>query len=295
MYTEKFIDYLQYSIPFKNTSIPKDAKQIYPMKNYKNGFQDAFGIRIYTGNVRSDKPLYVLSAQALREVEKYVSIREHMESEIKKGAKFSRVDWAMDCFIGDDLIDIEDYMNWHKDGKIIMKDTWKETCKVIASVTDKGEQNETLYFGNHKKRGKHGIVRVYDKGIDLGEVANAMIRLEIEEKRDNAHTSAKRFIDGATVGEIIRTRFDVKDERFQSAINAQALDISRGEEEESEEEETQDSKWLWLVSQVAPVLGKQIALDAIDGSRANFDIFQATVDMFYNKEIRKHNVEEMNK
>ena len=285
MYTEKFIDYLQYSIPFNHSNIPADAKEIYPMRNYKHGFEDGFGIRIYTGNARTDKPLYVLSASSLHEIEKYVSVREHMEDALNKGAKFSRIDWTMDCFVGDDLICIDDYMQWHKDGKIIMKDTWKKTCKVISSVTEQGEQNETLYFGNHKKRGKHGIVRVYDKGIDLGEVANAMIRLEIEEKRENAHTSAQRFIEGATVGEIIRTRFDVLDDRFQNALNADKLDISRGEEAEQEEEQEEDNKWHWLITQVAPALGKAIADDAIAGSRGNFDLFQKAVDMHYNYQI----------
>lgn len=294
MLTAKFIDYLQFSIPYENMPFDGQYKRIRPLPFYKTGFLGEYGERYYMGNANSKNPLVVMSASALIAWDKFIEQREFLDIILNGGAKVSRIDLTMDCFASDDLIQAIDYIEWQLDGKIETSDTWNVPAKTISSWKkhheETVEQIETVYFGDWNKRAKRGIVRVYDKGIDLGTYANSIIRLEIEDKRDKAQKTVERIADGASVGSAIKSRFNVNDDRFQLAIDAPDIDITRGASTEKPEKDT----WAWLMKQVAPSLGKAIALDAINGVRANLDLFNEGVRLAYELELTElHNADDM--
>lgn len=287
METQVFLDYLQFSIPFEHMPFDSVYKNINPLPYYQHGYVGSYGERYYTGNKNSNNPLVIMSGKPLQKWSKVIDQTEFLQNIINNGAKVSRLDMTMDCYISDDLIQPIDYVDWFMTDKIETCDTWKVSPKTISSWEKyKGKSVfniETLYFGDWKKRGRRGIVRVYDKGVDLGQYANSIIRLEVEDKREKAHVSAHRIADGATVGSVLKTRFNILDDRWQNAIDSPSIDTTRGESEEETKAVT--DAWGWLLKQVAPALGKQLAMDELNEDSENFELFNKIVRESYSNRL----------
>ena len=289
METQVFLDYLQFSIPFEHMPFDSEYKNINPLPYYQRGYVGTYGERYYIGNKNSNNPLVIMSGGPLQRWSKIVAQTEFLQNIINNGAKISRIDMTMDCYISDDLIQPIDYVDWFLSEKIETCDTWHVPPKTISSwekYRGKSVSNiETLYFGDWKKRGKRGIVRVYDKGIDLGQYANSIVRLEVEDKRDKAHVSAHRIADGASVGSVLKTRFNVLDDRWQSAIDSPSIDTTRGESED--DKQATKNAWNWLLAQVAPTLGKQLAMDELNEDSENFKLFNEIVQKNYTERLNE--------
>lgn len=227
------IDKLQYSAP-KPFSTPHDKtpKHIPSIPSYRYGFIDTgTGIRYYGGNANTDKQLIILDPVALNSVG---DIQDYIEGVLTMGGKFSRIDIAMTEYIGDTATyKPEDYIIDYWKGNIVSSHA-KYTPKFISSVGTNKRQVETLYFGDMSSRGKKGIVRAYDKGIEQDYVAKYnlntgdIVRLEVEDKRDKAHTTVKRYMDGSTLQQLLNSRFSVNNKRWQDRINCIPADLSRG-------------------------------------------------------------------
>ena len=285
--TSKHIDYMQYSVPPHtiDTEALEDTGK--PVRNYDRAYSGTFGERYYAGNILNDSILVIYSSSALNELRKHITVPEHIEKVLSSGAKFSRLDSAFDCFVDEDIILPDEYIGYATENLIDTKPTWKTAPKTIGTwKKDDGEtkqQIETLYFGDWKKRAKRGIVRVYDKGIDLGWYANSIIRLEIEEKRANAHMSARRIAEGVSIGSVIKTRFNINDLRWQEAIDSPTIETYRGL---SKDDAPDKDVWKWLLETVAPSLGKAIAHDELEGKRQNYELFNLEVQKAYNRVMR---------
>ena len=292
MMTEKKIDYMQYSIPFGNE--PVCNVKIPAIRNYKTGLLNPeTGERVFYGNVKSDKPLVILSGDACNELLLDMRQTEYVGNQLEKGATFSRIDLACDQYIdGDGLIVHEDYIQFFNENKIVSKfvqqnerSKHENKLKLIGEVNSEGIELQTLYFGNMKNRAKAGIVRVYDKGIDLGSYANAIIRLEIENKRKSAQGIARSIANGESVASLIKNKFNVLDDRWQAMIDAPDIEITRGKEKEkiSEDIEALNRK-AWLID-CAKVLGKVLARDFMQQKNDFYQSFNDAVEKAYIAEL----------
>ena len=121
---------------------------------------------------------------------------------------------------------------------------------------------ETLYIGDYMKRAKKGIFRAYYKGIDLGLADEIVTRIELEIKREKAQTVAKRLHEKMDIAGNFRTYFDVKHADFERIMEASAVEAVRGKGKlKKQEQEEIDSRWKWLMEQVAPALKEAIEKD----------------------------------
>lgn len=274
---EKSVDYLQYSMFASKDKFYQTSEQIPPVRNYRVGFRQADGTRIYFGNALSKKALFILDGRTLHNQRiNGESNEDYIERVLTDGAKVSRIDLQVTQFVQSDLITPSDYLDMVREGQVLSAHV-KHGVKWLSSLDENYRDNvETLYIGDMKKRGKRGIVRAYDKGVEMDLTKFLISRLEVEDKRDNAHTTAKRIASGVTVSEAIKSRFDIKNDRWQDLIGADSIDMTRGKQiVDSSEQDKMDSRWKWLIGTVAKSLGQAIAHDEINGmsedNKLNFE------------------------
>lgn len=265
---EAFVDYLQFSILMREQEcLNREEKPISGMGFYSRGYQDKLGTRHYFGNPNSAKALVVMSGIALhnRRVVGW-SDQSTLGGVIRNGGKISRLDLAVTDYIEDDLVTVDDVASACEQGQVsgtLTNYGWKQ-----ISGADIGEPlgAETCYIGSPKRRGKNGIFRAYDKGLELGICSHIMTRLELEERKTNAHNSAKRIVDGASVKSVIKSRLEFKNERIKALMDAPTIDTSRGDSLIMDDpNEIYERKWLWLMNQVAPALRDAVEFDRKNG------------------------------
>lgn len=264
---ERSIDYLHASLLLsESVLIMKGFKAISPIRFYKRGYLHPFGFRLYFGNPNSAKAALVASGETMQ------SLRndQHSDAEIvdwvlSRGGEISRLDLAVTEWIEDELVTLEDVKSW------IAYDLVESTLlsggvKQISSLLNGGcEELQTLYIGSMKKRGKKGIFRAYDKGVELGMAGELVTRIELELKREKAHNVAKRVASTNDIAGNFRTHFNVKANDFERLMEAPAIPAVRGKNlVKQEESEAQARRWDWLLKQVAPALKQAIEDDKIE-------------------------------
>lgn len=259
---ERNLDYFQASALISEAELrDSNYQQTSAMKFYSRGYVDSFGFRYYFGNPNSKLALIVGAGQALQAARDYgLTDAEIVQRWLKAGAKVTRIDIAVTKWIDEKFVTIEDVEIWFKSGQIT-SNLCSYGAKRISSLSlDGNEYPETLYVGNMEKRGKKGIFRAYDKGVQLDLGQYLATRLEIEDRGEKAHNSAVRIAEGHALGSVFKSRFDVSNDSFQELMDAPAIDISRGQGKgKTEMEEKQDNRWAWLMEQVAPALRGLIA------------------------------------
>lgn len=134
--------------------------------------------------------------------------------------------------------------------------------KVDKPVTNENLEVETCYIGSRKARNR--LIRVYDKGIELGSRANRIIRIEMQTNK-GANNMAKRVFRGQDIGGIIRSYIDFPhDETWLEIMESEASANYRTKYDTPKhliEAEANDNRWNWLVSSVAPALAKAMLYD----------------------------------
>lgn len=285
MITEQNIDYIQFSVDKLGFMKRIGEHRASLMPFYRYSYELDFGLKAHGGNPNTDKWLIVGAGSSCERIERAIGMRLFIDRVLSLGATFSRIDFAVTQFIDEDgLIRPRDYAQWDREGKIKCK--FKGAPKSIRN--ERCERVETLYWGDLKKRGKRGLYRAYDKGLDMDMLPDLIARIEIEERRKSAQSSVRRYAEGAAVADVIATRFTVDDEKWYEMMDARPLDISRGEAKQKDDDDYLN-RWKWLVEQVAPALGRQIAYDeTVKGTRANYELFNNAVQSAYNKWIREN-------
>jgi len=283
---EKTIDYLQYSMFASLERFISTSETITPVRNYTAGFLQPNGVKVYFGNALTKKALFVATGSVLHNMRvNGVSNEDYIEKILTQGAKISRLDMQITQFVTDDLITPSDYADFVRKGHVVSSHS-KYGAKYIASVDEQYQDNiETVYIGDMSSRGKKGIIRAYDKGYEMDLGRYMISRLEVEDKREKAHTSAKRIVSGASIAEVIKTRFDVNDARWQDLIDAKSIDTSRGEQISIENESSKMQKrWQWLIDKVAPVIAKSIDYDMSNGyGQDRLDMFNGAIKREYDR------------
>lgn len=282
---EVFLDYLQLSLPYREqTCIELEHKKITPIAFYKRGYEDSLGVRRYFGNPKSGKALVIMSGKALHN---HRVVGWENEDTVAKylsdGANITRVDWAVTEYIEDNFITVDEIAKNYLEGEFSGALTAYGGRQIVSlsPKTDMKEAEsgvETFYIGNLKNRAKRGIFRAYDKGIELGLVArNIITRIELEEKRENAHNSAKRFADGVDPREIINSRIHCTDDNYQRVMTDKCVNISRGNALlKTDSSIKKDKTKEWLLKQCIPALARAIVDDESFLDKFN-DVLQAKV------------------
>jgi len=258
---EKFIDYLQYSILYREqTCLSSGHKQIRGKGFYSRGYIDDLGVTRFFGNPNSKKALVVMSGRALHNHSAVGwDIMNTIETLLTAGANFTRLDIAITEYIEDDLFTMADVESSILSDSVVSSWVKGGSKKIVCIDKEYENPTETVYLGSLKDRGKKGIFRAYDKGAEM-DFSHLMIsRIEIEDRKEKAHVSVKRLASGSSLSGVFRTRFDCTDEWFNRICDADTVDVSRGKTIiPTNEHEDNEKRWVWLLKQVAPALRKAI-------------------------------------
>lgn len=277
MTSEKHLDYIQASFLVSEDDMrDRKLKAVAPVAFYKRGYIDPDGTRYYFGNPKSKKALMIASGNALQNIRNNDYSDENIvASLLKKEAKITRLDLAITQYDDPEMVTLEDMQEYFKQGKI-KSPLANRGATLISSLELDGElYPETFYIGSLEKRGKKGLFRAYDKGVQFDISRYLMVRLELEERGENAHASANRIAEGNSVGSVFKSRFDIEDEKFQKMVNAQSASVLRGKAKDKEGKQAMiDKKWKWLMEAVAPAIRELIEYEGNEaGTSANMANF----------------------
>lgn len=172
----------------------------------------------------------------------------------------------------------------------------KSRLKLNKPVPNTDNVIETCYIGERKKRSKSKLFRAYDKGIerDMGEIANRIIRYELASYK-GAYKVAERVLSGQDYGGIIRSFVDFPDvpvwceimdsEPTKNLFNSDSTTV------EQDRIEANESRWHWLLTQVAKVVGKAMAesekLIGLNQMMERKRAFDKMIEYYYTQEKSK--------
>jgi len=264
MSIERCIDYMQFSAYFQESNcIRGQFTPVSPVRFYRRGYRDKYGIRYYFGAPRGNKCLVVASGETMENLRSLRNDCEIINWGLEAGAKFSRIDLAITNWqTMDGVIFVEDVEKWYVDGLVDSSLAGIAGKKISTVTLGGGSQVETLYIGRMSERGRKGIFRAYDKGMELGIGAYLGTRLELELKRDKAHKTALRLSQTNDIAGNFRAYFNVNHKDFDRLMEAPAVSTKRGKAQEKRDDmEDLDKRWEWLLSQVAPSLKAAIKAD----------------------------------
>jgi DNA relaxase NicK len=274
---ERNVDYFAASINFPEIACRENEYKLVPsIKFYKRGYEDEKQIRYYYGNPNSKKAFAVVSGQAMQNLRMEGNTdAQIIDAFLSKGARCSRIDLAVTEWVEDNLVTLDEVETWYKQGKITS--TWVAGgCKEIAEIPQDGDRAvQTIYIGSIEQRGKKGIFRAYDKGIEINLEACMVTRLEIEDRGDKAMVSAHRVAQTNDVAGVFRTRFNVDDEQFERLMQNPVADLTRRVSLPKRDEiDVHVARWQWLIKQIAPSIKQAIAddkrLELTDGNLIRF-------------------------
>jgi len=281
MTTHKHLDYIQASVLVSEHEITENKFQkVPPMAYYKRGYKNEQGTRYYFGNPNSKKALLVCAGGALEEIRgNGIEDGQILQSLFEKDATITRLDSAITVYGNEELFSLGDIQNAYAKGEIESPLCERGGTLVSKMELDGALYPETFYIGDMAKRGKKGLFRAYDKGAMLEITRQVLMRMELEERGSNAHMSAKRIAQGASVASVFKSRFNIKNDKFQAIYDAESVEIARGKAKEtflSDEEK----RWKWLIEQVAPTLKKSLMADGMNvGENENFSRFLAAAGL----------------
>lgn len=139
-------------------------------KRVNLGEDGQYGLIAYGGEKQRDTVHVELSATACAHISDWCSVQRWGET---LNARITRVDLAHDDFAGD-TVSIEKARAWYDAGEFTSNGR-PPAAKLIDDLgTGKGK---TLYVGN-RANGK--LLRVYEKGCQLGDASSPWVRVELE-------------------------------------------------------------------------------------------------------------------
>lgn len=265
---ERNVDYLQMNVHIPERYLMRDGVIPVPcVRFYKRGYMDEIGVRYFYGNPKSEKALIVLSGQALEAARgRGMTDLDIIERYIRMGARCTRLDIAVTDYIEDDFVSVDDVKSWVKEGQVSSKWLGSGCLSLSKLKDDNNEQLETFYVGSPSERGKKGIFRAYDKGVQSGLSPAIITRLEVEIRGDSATYSAAKLAEGVHATGIFRSKFDCTNPQFERLMESPAHVPVRGKGQGKQEVEDKMAKrWDWLTEQVAPALHEAVEYDRKNG------------------------------
>ncbi len=278
MKSEKKIDYLQYTyheipdwlgvVPYVGTS---------PLAFYRACYEFECGARVFSGNSNSDLYLIQLSGKSCERHQITENVGR-LQFILDRGGKFSRIDFAVTVGGLEPLFYFNDAMR--KDA-VESKRFENDSPKVI---TDAYGRPETIYIGDLKKRGRKGVFRAYNKGLEAG-LDQLLTRFELETRKKRAMVAVRRYLGGVNIGKIIRDVVDLPEEQWWVDIMG---DKANSLPDYAREEILNpiERRWHWLIKQVAPALGRLIAMQELDRN-SQYQQFLTVVEQSRQKYLRE--------
>lgn len=259
------IDYMQFSSNIKvigNVATWEDSYKKSNMRFYERMTTYRNGVRMYTGNPNSDKKLIVLDGKTCDRLGVDAGFCDRVINEF--GGTVSRIDLAM-------TTDKHIIERFFKDKDRIVSGLWQK----MKGIVDDNKNLETVYVGDLKARGRKGIVRCYDKAVELGLDDCIMNRVEIELKQKHAQLATKRLSVGESIPSVMNSKFRIDAQWYTEIFTSEISDRRFALEPEYYEEEIH-KKMAWLMKQVAPSLAYVMKYDD-DNNTKNYDLFNAEV------------------
>ena len=273
---ERYVDFIQVSI-YKPERECAEMDSIPPVQFYSRGYRDGAGVRYYYGNhnTKVKKALAVASGIALDALHNQGLSDEYITGMfLEQSGSFSRIDLAVTEYVEDNLITIGEVQKWYQQDLIVSYLTADGMAKSISSIQLDRIIPETLYIGDPKKRGKKGIFRAYDKGVDLELPEDLITRLELELRAKKAHAIAENIAYRNDFSGSFRKHFNVYADNFDRLMDAPITEpIKRKRGIAKDKDIEMDKRWRWLMEQVAPAVRDAVEYDLKTGKgseRANY-------------------------
>jgi hypothetical protein len=152
-------------------------------------------------------------------------------------------------------------------------------------VTNSSVKLETAYIGSRLSRNR--ILRTYDKGVQLGDIADKIIRYELE-TRKNAQGIVRAVAEGSDIGGIVKRYVDFPTSiRWQRIMNAPSVRMPQLETSlttSEKEANKRANRWYWLMTSVAPALAKALVDDNVPyETNENLRLFNVHIDNIIRK------------
>lgn len=224
--------------------------------------------RVLYGNVNSERYLIQMPGTACdNHNASYPTGR--LSDALAQGAKFSRVDFAVTVNEHEPL---EYFRVSLAAGLVKSKRFENDEPKMIAGVNGDAQ---TIYLGDLRKRAKKGVFRAYDKGLEQG-LDTPSTRFELEVRGRTAHTAVCRFLSGVPISALIRAVVNIPGATWwEELFTAPPEKLPRFKQ--PEKTDITAARWHWLYTQVAPALGKLLAIEQVEGTE-NWRSFLTRVD-----------------
>lgn len=260
------IDWLQYTIDDEHShhlNLGYDATQESSfVRNYRvmTVYRDTHA-SVHYGHSISKKPLVVLNGRACATLSNEMSMREHIDLVLSLGATVTRMDLAYTITHAHaSFFTPSEFASWVERGLVSGSHFERGGSKSVYN--NETRAHETVYVGDLQKRGKNGILRVYDKGLELHDEPGVITRVECEEKRDYAKVAARRFANEHSIRELISQRVQVNAQKWRQTIGDNGPILRRYHDEHDDELK---DKWQWLKRSALPALADAISDDLING------------------------------
>lgn len=262
------IDYAQFSFMARVVMDIETGEDFHKPSNlrfYKSMTRYKSGLVVYDGNPNTEKRLAVMSGKTCENMGVDVAF---INKSREWGAKYSRLDLAM-------TTTREILPLIKKDHKKVVSEKFSEG-KQIANFED---YPETLIFGDMSKRSKKGMVRCYDKALQMGLDGVMLHRIEVENRRNDAEIAAKRLGGGATMASVMNSRWRVDTDWYRDMMTDE-IATQRFSPDEPVEVTEIEKKMAWLMKQVVPSMKYVIEYDKSNGTH-NFKLLMKRLGMDY--------------
>jgi len=251
------IDYLQFSSERFPIWMINESTEFYKRSSkpfYTHETKFANGAMMYTGNPKTDKHLYVLSGSVCK---KLSITADWMQSLVKDNGIISRIDFAM-------TTDTNVLKLLQRDRKHIVSEMYND----MKIISDGDYTPQTIYCGDMgKARKKKGILRAYDKGLQLG-IDLKMYRIELELRQNHATIASKRYASNESIPSIMNAKFKVNKSWYHDYFGNDESTM-RFTDTPIDPIPEIERKMYWLESQVLPSLQYVIDYDRDNGT-SNF-------------------------
>ena len=263
------IDYLQFStytrpnwlVSHQDDYKKRSNKAFYThMTNYANGAV------VYEGNANSEKKLVVMSGSVCA---KFNMDRQWMQSLVStRETLVSRIDLCVT--VSNNILDLI-----QKDHRSIQSKLYNK----IQIISDADYTPQTIYVGDFANRKKKGIVRAYDKALQLGLGDLSMYRLEVELKQKHAKIASKRLAMGQSIPSIMQSKFKI-DRPWFNDIFGDEISTMRFNDTKDDNVSEIVKKMAWIEKQVMPSLKYISDYDKKNGTK-NMDRILSQLNINY--------------
>lgn len=252
--TRHCVDYISFSTDYWQPidDILGQPKVVKPrIGNYMQAIQYECGCLVQWNDERPSLKQHVtLSGKTLQNWRKYgfvdTDIVGHAQS--LKNTKIGRLDIAVTAY--GDKIAFSPERAW----ELCRQGRMQSRLEADKPVVDIDKNVETFYVGSRKSRNR--LLRVYDKGLELGGVAGEIIRIELESRRA-ANTVAKEVVEGRNMAGIIRRVVEFDDNAWRAIMDCEPLPRLR--DDSAVNEKDIEAKKGWLLTSVSPAIAKLAA------------------------------------